>query len=147
MALTFKIFNNATLTTEQVGNLVATQNADGSTSPVTFQLWLGSLGSEGGDTTDRKAQADSDPGVDAVLLTVVDAFPGADHEATEIKLATTSGGLAAAIAGADLVLPVTLTSGTGNKQEFWVEVDDATGVIGTSTELSVSTNLIRETDV
>ena len=58
MALTFKIFSDAALTTEQTGNLVATQNADGSTPPVEFQLWLGSLGSAGGNTADRKVQAD-----------------------------------------------------------------------------------------
>lgn len=147
MALTFKIFNDAALTTEQTGNLVATQNADSSTPPVEFQLWLGSLGSAGGDTTDRKVQADSDPGVDDIQITVEDLDPGNGHETTEVKLATTQGGLAGAVAGAPLVLAVTLTSGTANKQEFWVQVDDATGVVGTSTELSVDTVLLRETDV
>jgi len=147
MALTFKIFSDAALTTEQVGNLVATQNADSSTPPIEFQLWFGSLGSAGADTADRKVQADSDPGVDAVELTVVDSAPGSGHEATEVKLALTQGGLAGAVAGDPLSLGVTVTSSIANATEFWVQVDDATGVVGTSTELSVDTVLLRETDV
>lgn len=147
MALTFKIFSDAALTTEQTGNLVATQNADGSTPPVEFQLWLGSLGSAGGNTADRKVQADSDPGVAGIDLTVVDTTPGSGHEVAEVKLATTQGGLAGATGGALLALAATLTSGTANAVEFWVSVDDATGVIGTAVELSVDTVLLRETDV
>lgn len=147
MALTFKIFSDAALTTEQSGNLVATQNSDGSTDPIEFQLWLGSLGSAGGDTTDRKVQADSDPGVDAINLVPTDADPGNGHEVAEIKIATLQAGLAGATPGALLALAATLTSGTVNAVEFWVSVDDATGVVGTSVELSVDTVLLRETDV
>lgn len=147
MALTFKLYTDSGLTSEQAGNLVATQNSDSSTPPVEFQLWLGSLGSAGGNTTDRKIQADSDPGVDAITLTVEDSDPGNGHEATEIKLALTQGGLAGAVAGDPLTLPITITSGSVNAEEFWIQVDDATGVVGTSTELSVSTVSVRETVV
>ena len=147
MALTFKIYTDAAMTTEQVGNLVATQNADGSTPAVEFQLWIGSLGSAGGDTADRKIQAESDPGVDPINLTVVDAAPGGGHEVAEVKLALLQAGLAGATGGAALNLGTTLTSSTASPVEFWVSVDDATGAIGTSTELSIDTVLVRETSV
>jgi len=147
MALSFKLHTDAALTIEQVGNLVATQNADGSTPAIEFQLWLGSLGSAGGDTVDRKIQADSDPGVDAIVLSVEDHDPGNGHETTEIKLALTQGGLAGAVAGDPLTLPVTINSGSVNGVEFWIQVDDATGAVGTVTELSVTTVAVRETDI
>lgn len=146
MALTFKVFSDAALTTEQTGALVATQNVDGSTPPIEFQLWFGSLGSAGGDTTDRKVQADSDPGVDNIVLSVGDIDPGNGHEVAEVKLATTQGGLAGATGGVDLALSPTINSGSVNAVEFWAQVDDATATVGTVTELSVGTNNVRETD-
>lgn len=146
MALTFKLHTDAALTSALAGNLVATQNADGSTPPVEFQLWLGSLGSAGLDTADRKLQADSDPGIDTIVISVLDASPGAGHEDTEIKLALTQAGLNTATPGAPLSVAANLVSGIVNAFEFWVAVDDATGQIGTSTELSVTTVLLREVD-
>lgn len=68
------------------------------------------------------------------------------HESTEMKLATTSGGLAGATSGAALNVGLTLTSEVANAFEFWVQVDDTTGVVATRTELSVQTNETDETD-
>lgn len=145
MATTFDIFLDSALTTPLVGNLVSSQNADGSSDPTEFQLWLGSLGSAGGDTADRKVQADSDPGVADIVLSVVDSAPGTGHPATEIKLATTQGGLAGATGGVALTLSPQITSSVALAVEFWVQVIDTTTEVGTSTELSVDTNLLRET--
>lgn len=147
MALTFKLFSDAALTNEQVGNLVVTQAADGSTPPVTLTLYFGSLGSAGLNTTDRKLEADSNPGVDDVQFIVVDATPAAGHLPTEVKLALTEVGLATAIAGDPLVLGPTVLSGTANALSIWIEVDDATAVVGTEVDLSIDTVLVRETDV
>jgi len=140
MALTFKLYTDSALTTELTGNLIASQNADSSTPPIEFQLFIGSV-----TGTPSKLEADSDPGVDQITVSVVDANIGAGHEAPEVKLATTQGGLAAATGGASLDLGVIVNSGSGNGAEFWVQVDDVTGVLGTSTELSVDTNAVRET--
>lgn len=141
MAFSLKIYTDSGLTTELVGNIIATQNADGSTPPVQTQLFLGSV------TAGMKFQADSDPGVDDIVVSIADAAPGNGHEPAEIKLATTSGGLAGATAGAALNLGVQLLSEVPNATEFWVEVDDATGTVGNSTELSLLTNLIVESAV
>ena len=147
MALTFKLFSDAALTSEQVGDIVATQAADGSSDPVILTLYFGSLGSAGGDTADRKLEAESAPGVDDVFLTIVDATPGSGHLPAEVKLSLTSGGLASATPGAPLNLGVPVLSGTSNKKTIWIEVDDATGIVGTETDLSFDTVLVRETDV
>ena len=147
MALTFKIYADSALTSPQVGDLVATQAADGSTPPLQFQFFFGSLGSAGGDTPDRKLQAESNPGVDQITLLIADTAPGVGHEAVEVKLAATQVLLGTAVAGDPLDIGAVLTSGSANDFEFWVEIDDATGVVATATELSFETNLVRETDV
>ncbi len=135
---TFKIYRDAALTLEFTGSLTNVQNVDGSTGMTTHQLWLGSIASG------KTLQAESNPGVDQITLTPADSAPGTGHPATEIKLATSSPGLAGATGGAALNVGTSLASGVGNAFEFWVGVTDSTGVVGTTTELSVTTNLLRE---
>lgn len=135
---TFKIYTNAGLTTEFTGSLSASQNANGSTGRQDFQLWLGSVAAS------KTLQADSNPGVDQIALSVVDSAVGTGHPASEIKLATTQGGLAGATGGASLNLGTAISSGVGNAVTFWVGITDSTGVVGTSTELSITSNLCRE---
>lgn len=72
---------------------------------------------------------------------------GKIHEANEIKLATTQGGLTGATAGAFLNIGTSVTSGTGNAVTVWLRIDDATATIGTETELRISTNGLVETSV
>jgi hypothetical protein len=69
MALTFKFFTDAALTSPQSGNLVAKQDADGSTPPVDFRRWLGST------TAGRRIRASSNPGVDQIALQVKNTTP------------------------------------------------------------------------
>lgn len=135
---TFKIYTDETLTTEFTGTLNFTQNVDGSTGMQTAQLWLGST------STGKTLQAQSNPGVDQITLSVVDSAPASGHPASEVKLALTEPGLAGATGGAPLNLGTAISSGVGNKATFWIGVTDSTGVIGTSTELSVQTNMLRE---
>lgn len=139
MAITFGFFTDSALTTALSGNLVAQQNADGSSDPVDFTLYLGST------TASRKIEADSDPGVANIAISVVDSASGSGHPATEVKLATTLGGLDTATGGDPLTLGTSILSGSGNAQVVYVRVDDTTGVIGNSTELSITTNTLRET--
>jgi hypothetical protein len=138
MALSFQIYTDAALTTPLVGSLVITQNSDGSTPAVETQLFIGST------TVGRTLQASSDPGVDQIVLSVVDASPGSGHESAEIKLALTQGGLAGAVAGAALSVGTQILSEAPNVVSFFIQVDDATGVVGTATELSVSSNPLVE---
>ena len=65
MANSLKIYADAGLTTEQAVPVVATQNKDGSTPPIDFQLWIGSA------TAGRTFQASSNPGVDQIALAVL----------------------------------------------------------------------------
>lgn len=138
MAQTFKFYSDANLTTEITGNLIATQNQDGSTPPVVFTIYYGSTGS--GLIVYNK----TNPGVAHLQVEVFDSATGSGHATTEVKLATTEGGLASATPGAALDLGASILSGVANKKTIWVEVNDATHVVGNSTELSLRINNVRE---
>lgn len=139
MAFTFAFFLDAGLTTAAAGNMVFQQNSDGSTGPVDKVVYLGSTASA------KKVQAASNPGVDQISISVVDAAAGSGHPASEVKLATTQGGLGGATGGASLNVGTQLLSGVGNAQPVWVRVQDSTGTPGTSTELSIQCNELTET--
>lgn len=68
------------------------------------------------------------------------------HRPTEIKLATSEGGLAGATAGASLNLGTSVDGGTGNKVDVWIRLDDATAAVATPdpTDLYLQTNTIIE---
>lgn len=72
-----------------------------------------------------------------INLSIVDANPGSGHEATEIKMATTSAGLDSAVAGAALSLGTQLISGTSGKREVHIRVTNAVTAAGVSLELTV----------
>lgn len=134
MAFTFGFFEDAGLVTPKVGNLVIQQNADGSTPPVDSVLYLGST-----DVT-RKIQAESNPGVDNIVISVVDSDIPAGHPASEVKLALTLLGLDSAVGGASLDLGVAeVLGGVPGAIAVYSRVDDTTMVVGTSTELSFET--------
>jgi hypothetical protein len=141
MALSFKFYTDAALTTPLTSNLVATQNVDGSSDPVVHTIYLGST------TTSRQLQANSNPGVDQITVSLVDSAPTTGHPTTDVKLALTENGLATATAGAALDLGVQILSGTVNAKAIWIELDDSTLTLGTSTELSITSNALRETAV
>jgi hypothetical protein len=135
----FALYTDAALTQLLAGNLVATQNADGTTPPVVFTLYLGS------NTANRRIQANANPGVDQIQAAVADVNPGSGHAATEVKLASSQADLASAVGGAALNLGTEILSGAANARPIWIEVNDATRVIGTATELSVVIANLRET--
>lgn len=72
---TFGTFTDALLTTSFNGVYDMIHYTDESDNPQDRTLYVGSLGSGGADTVDRKLQALSDPGVDDVTLTIVDILP------------------------------------------------------------------------
>lgn len=141
MAISLGFYLNSALTAPLSGPILATQQADGSTPPVDRLLYIGST------VAGRKFQAEANPGVANITLSVTDVSPGSGHENTEVRLATTLVGLDSATPGAPLDLGVELLSESANATPFYIRIDDATGVVGDTIELGCSTNSIIETDV
>ena len=139
MAVTWKFYTDSGLTTELAGNLVIAQNQDGSTGDIDGVLYFGST------EVSKTLQADSNPGVDQISISITDSDPnpGTTPEATDLKLATSNGGLAGAVAGAALDLGVTLTSGVGNAVAVYYRQATPTAPVGNYTELGLTTTLLR----
>ena len=116
MATSFKFYKDAALTqlfvpgTDYIGPITA--------NPQDTVIYFGST-----DAT-KKLQAASPgtPGTTPVYVTIEDADVGNDLEATDVKLASTNGGLTAATAGADLSLTHTLLGGVSNAAEVHIRV-------------------------
>ncbi len=92
----------------------------------------------------RVCKAASAPGVDPVTVSVSDASPGAGSPAGDVKLALSSGGLAAATGGAALSLPATVASGVAAAIAIHIRVLDSTGSSGVHVDLGVTTNALKE---
>lgn len=137
MALTFGFFEDANLTTP-VSTLSFTFESDGSTGPLDKVIYLGST-----DGT-KTLQAVSNPGVDPITVSVSDSAPGAGQETTAVKLATTQAGLDTATPGASLSLGTSISGGTANAQPIWMRVEPTDLTVGTSTELTLTTNDVQE---
>lgn len=81
--------------------------------------------------------------------TAVWTFKGAKHEPTEIKLATSSGGLASAVAGAALDLGATVTSEVANLVEVHIRVTNAVTNVSNNAgcvEITLDFNEVVETE-
>lgn len=82
--------------------------------------------------------------------TVVWALAAATHETTEIKLASTSAGLAGATGGAALQIGTSLSSGVGNAVEVNMRVTNAVTTVSDNSadpELEVFVNNVTETSL
>lgn len=143
MTISFKFYHDAALTQEITsGNqLVATQDTAGLLGPVDTVIYLGST------VTGNKVQATSSPGVDPIVVSIVDADAGTGAPASEFKLALSSGGLASATAGASLTLSTTINSGVANAVPIYTRRDSVLAVAGTYTDLTLQTNSLNETPV
>lgn len=67
----------------------------------------------------NKVEAESEPGIDPIVVSITDATPGADVEVADIKLAATQGGLGSAIAGDPLSLGATIPGGAPSAAPVW----------------------------
>ncbi len=76
---TFGLFTDPECTEEFGGFYDLIHYTDNSDNPQDFTLYLGSLGSGGADTNDRKIQAVSDPGVDNITITPTYILPEWDN--------------------------------------------------------------------
>ena len=80
--------------------------------------------------------------------TAVWTLVSAKHPTTEIKLATSSGGLTGATAGAALSLGTTISGGTGNKAEIHIRVTNTVTNVADNTgkvDITLNINQVLET--
>lgn len=82
----------------------------------------------------KKLQAASNPGIDSIVVSIVDASPGGGVETTHVKLAVSEAALSSATGGASLALGTDLTGGTA--YPVWYQWDNSVGA-GTYTEISL----------
>lgn len=143
MAVSLKFYSDAALTQEvNAGNpIYALQDTANSLTPVQTQLWLGST------ATGTVFNATSNPGVDDIVISVTDSNGATGQTTAAVKLATTQAGLAAAVAGASLIVGTSRNSGVSNAFSFWIQLDDVAAVVGSYTDLGITTNALNEAPV
>jgi hypothetical protein len=137
MAVSLKFYEDSSLTTE-ITSVTINQLADGSTGDVNKLVYLGS-------TVDTSTfEATSDPGVDQIEITIEDASPGSGVQASNIKLALSSGGLDSATAGDPLDVGTSIDGGVANAVPIYIR-SDTPAISNSSTEITLETNDITET--
>lgn len=143
MAVSFKFYHDSALTSEitALAPLTATQDTAGILGAVDKTIYLGST------LTGNKAQANSSPGVDAIVISIADSDALTGAPASEFKLALSSGGLDTATAGASLTLSTSITSGVANAVPIYTRRDSALAVAGSYTDVSLTTQTLLETPV
>lgn len=90
----------------------------------------------------RKAEANSDPGVDDIIFEFDDDSVGVDLEAAGLKMAATEAALAAAPYDNTLSIGTLLNGGVVNGVTIWIGNDGATG-----TGVSIKPNELLEDDI
>lgn len=136
MAFHFGFFSDAALTTPISAPLLFNQVA-GASVPDDKVVYYGG-------TTGYQVKAKSDPGVDQITVSVVDAAGGSGSPAADVKLALTAGGLPGATGGAALNLGTVINGGAGNAVAVYIRVTDSTAVTGLNTDLSLTTNALYQ---
>lgn len=135
MATTFKLYKDSGLTQEFIPGTDFIGPV--TNPPETFSLWLGST------TAANKAEADSDPGNDQIVVSISDSDPGNNLEDTDVQLGVDAAAAAAATAGAALNLGTVINGGVGNAQQIAVRVSYTGGLTSDQT-VSIVTNTLRE---
>ena len=137
MTVSLTFYSDSGLTTFAT-SITALQASDGSAAAEDRVVYLGST------VSGNKFRATSDPGVDQIVLSIVDAASGSGVEATHVKLATTSGGLGSALGGQALALGTQLLSGVANAQPIYVRIDTPALAVGVYSEITLSLNGVTE---
>lgn len=143
MPTSFKFYHDAALTSEITSGvpLSAAHDTSGGSPAVDDLIYFGST------STGLKAQVSSNPGVTAIQISISDSASGSGAPATQFKLATTQGGLTAAVAGNPLSLSTQVLSGVANAVPIWTRRSSAITVAGAYTDLSLVTQTLVETPV
>lgn len=107
------------------------------------RIWFGS------DIAGSKVEANSNPGVDQIAVSINDSNLGNSNVATRVKLATTQAGLPGAVAGASLNIGTVVNGGSANAKEIWVRytgpANENAGVAISYTDLSLRPNALKHT--
>jgi len=119
--------------TVPLARLDAAQAVDGSAAAVDRVVWLGS------PVPGTAFMADSDPGVDPLVVAIVDAATGLQIPAASLRLAASAAGLAGATPGASLALAAVVEAGVGNAVPVYVRIDAAAIAAGTYDNLALAT--------
>lgn len=137
MAFSFGFFSDRALTTPLHTSLVFVQS-DSAPTPEDKVIFFGSLDAS------ASVMAVSSPGVAPITVSVIDTALGAGSPSSDVKLALSSGGLAAAVGGAALSLPATIAGGVSNAIPIYIRVTDTTHAAGVKADLSLTTNLLGQ---
>ena len=140
MTISLQFYTDAGLTTPAT-SITAMQSSDGAAAAEDRVVYLGST------VSGNKFRADSDPGVDSIIVSITDSAAGNGVEATHIKLATTNGGLATALGGQALSLGTQLLSGVANAQAVHVRIDTPALSVGVYSEITLALNTLVEESV
>ena len=135
MATTFKLYKDSGLTqvfTPGVDFIGPVTNP-----PEDFVLYLGSTDAA------NKVEAASNPGVDQIVVFITDTDPGNKLETTDVKLATSAGGLPGATGGASLNLGTSIVGGVGNAQPIHIRVSYSGGLTSDQT-VGIALNTLVE---
>lgn len=92
----------------------------------------------GSPVAGKKLQKVSDPGIDALQVSVMDSAGGSGLAAADVKLASSFAGLDGAVGGAALGIGATLLSGPGNAVPVFVRVGGALTAEGNYDDVSLS---------
>lgn len=132
--MAFGFYLDPALTTLFTGKLAFAQDVD-APAPADRVLYLGN------PAAGKTLYAASNPGVDSILVSIVDAATGSGLPASAVKLASTAGGLAGATAGAALNLGTSIAGGAAGARAVHVRVS-YTAAQGSFADLSLQTNQV-----
>ena len=124
MSNSLAFYSDAGLTVP-LARLDAAQAVDGSAAAVDRVVWLGS------PVPGTAFMADSDPGIDPLVIAIVDAAAG--------RLVASAAGLDGATPGAPLVLAAVVEAGVGHAVPVYVRIDAAAIAAGTYDNLALAT--------
>lgn len=131
MSNSLDFYSDAGLTTPY-SRVDAVQSTDGAAPAVDSVLYLGST------AVAKQFQANSDPGIDQIVVSI--ANTGGSPANTAIRLALTSGGLDSATPGASLNVGTEILSGSENAIAVHVRIDAPALTAGNYDNLSLETN-------
>lgn len=134
----FGFFSDPGLTTPFAGSLDFAQSSDGSTGAVVKTLYFGSAASG------RVVRAASNPGVDSIVLSIVDSTPAGGSPASDVTIGFEET-FFSRLPGLPLSLGTVINSGVGNAVPIFVRVQDSTGVLGINTDVSLAMTTLEET--
>jgi hypothetical protein len=128
-------FDDSGLSVQSAG-ITAMQATDGSSAAVDREVFIGVT------DTDRAYFAASDPGVDDIMVSIVDAESGTSLLPSSLRMALDAGDLGAATPGAALAIGTDVQPGSVNAVSFWVRTDTAAFAAGVYDNLSLTTNAL-----